>query len=192
MMIEAASKTMVRSDIIHSSLIIMPSLPFGDVSFRGPHCLGRPVESNIVFDHGGGPDRHLACVGQIELAEDDLVAPDLAEEILEDLNRQLLAWAASVSEAERREAGIVTNRQVLPVDNTENRPETTIGDVCLASILDLEIRDFERASREADLLAFFPVIWALVGTPRYLDGSKAFGSFQWTGARLVLVCGVLM
>ena len=116
--------------------------------------LGRPGESKIVFDHSVGPDRHLARIGEIEFAEDDLVAPDLAEEIFEDLNRQLLAWTPPVSEAEWCEAGIVTNRKALSVDNTENRPKTAIRDVCLASILDLENCDLKWASREADLLAF--------------------------------------
>jgi hypothetical protein len=115
--------------------------------------LGRSVESKIVFDHGGGPDRHLAGVGQIELAEDDLVAPDLAEKVFEDLNRQLLARAPSVSEAEWCEPRIVTNRQVLAVDDTEDRSKTAIRDVCLAPILDVEICDLERASRQPDLPA---------------------------------------
>jgi hypothetical protein len=116
--------------------------------------LGRPGESKIVFDHSVGADRHSTCIGQIEFAEDDLVAPDLAEKIFEDLNRQLLAWTPSVSEAEWREAGIVTDRKALPVDNTEHRPKTAIRHVCLASILDLEICDLKWASRKADLLAF--------------------------------------
>lgn len=124
-----------------------------ELDCRGEN-LGRPGESKIVFDYSGGSDRHLAWVGQIELAEDDLVAPDLAEEIFEDLNRQLLAWTPSISEAERCEAGIVTNRKALPVDNAENRPKTAIRDVCLASILDLETCDLKWASRKAHLLAF--------------------------------------
>ena len=96
----------------------------------------------------------MARVGYVELAKDDLVAPNLAEEIFEDLNRQLLAWTPSVSEAEWCEAGIVTNRKAFPVYNTENRPKTAIRDVCLASILDLEVCDLKWASRKADLLAF--------------------------------------
>ena len=128
----------------------------------------------------------------MSFAKDNLVAPDLAKEIFEDLNRQLLTWTPSVSEAEWCEAGIVTNRKALPVDNTENRPKAAIRDVCLASILDLEIRDLKWASREADLLAF---VFSNLGAGRNAKipcGSKAFGSFQWTGSRLVLVCGVLM
>jgi hypothetical protein len=83
-------------------------------------------------------------------------------------------------------------RLLAPVDNTENRPKTAIRDGCLASILDLEICDLKWASREADLLALIFSNLALVGTLRNADGSKAFGSVQWTGSRLVLVWGVLM
>jgi len=50
MITEAAIKTMVRSNITHSSLIIMPSLPFGDFSFCGAHRLGSS-RSRLVFCH---------------------------------------------------------------------------------------------------------------------------------------------
>ena len=158
-----------------------------------PITLDRPVEAKIVLDHGVRPDRYLARIGQIELVKDDLVAPDLAKEILEDLNGQLFSGTPSVSKAERREAGIVANRMVRPVDNPENSAETTIGDVGLASILDLEIGDLERTLCEADLPAFIIVDLRAGGNAEDIcDGSNAFGSFQCTGSRLVLVCGVLM
>jgi hypothetical protein len=119
-----------------------------------PLCLSSSVEPDIVLDHCVRPDWHLAWIGQIELAEDDLVVPDLTKEILEDLNCQLLTRTPSVSEAEWSKASIVTNRNALSIDNTENRPKATIRDVYLASIFDLEIRNLKWASREADLLAF--------------------------------------
>ena len=49
--------------------------------------LGRSAESEIVLNHRGRSDRHSAWIGQIKLAKDNLVAPDLAKEILEDVNR---------------------------------------------------------------------------------------------------------
>jgi hypothetical protein len=48
--------------------------------------LRRPGEADIVGDHGVRPNRNATGICQIELAKHDLVAPDLAQEILEDLN----------------------------------------------------------------------------------------------------------
>jgi hypothetical protein len=47
-----------------------------------------------------------------------IFSPNLAEELFEDLNRQLLAWTPPVSEAEWCEAGTIANRKGLPVNNT--------------------------------------------------------------------------
>src|SRR6201998_4228725 len=83
--------------------------------------LGRSDESEIVLNHRARSDRHAARIGLIELTEHDLVAPDLAEKILEHLNGQLLAGTAPVAKTERREAGIVANRMRRAVDTAEHR-----------------------------------------------------------------------
>jgi hypothetical protein len=49
--------------------------------------LPRSAEPQLVFDHSVWPDRHLAWICETKLAKHNLVAPDLAKEILEDLNR---------------------------------------------------------------------------------------------------------
>src|SRR5262249_925431 len=59
-----------------------------------------------------------------------------------------------VSKSEWCKAGIIANRKVLPIDNAENRSEAAIGDICLASVFNLEIGDLEWALRKPDLLAF--------------------------------------
>ena len=49
--------------------------------------LPRSAEPQIILDHSVRPDRHLAWIRKIELAKYNLVAPNLAEEILEYVNR---------------------------------------------------------------------------------------------------------
>lgn len=56
-------------------------------------ALASPVESKIVFHHGVWSDGYLAWIGQIESVEDDLVTPDLAQEVFEDLKGQLFSGA---------------------------------------------------------------------------------------------------
>src|SRR5580704_2658826 len=121
---------------------------------RANQALSGSAEADIVLDHGVRADRHLPRIRQIELAEHDLVAPDLAQEIFEDVDGELLARTAPVAEAERREAGIVANRKAFAVNGAEDRAEATIGDVGLAAILHREIGDVERTAGKADLSAF--------------------------------------
>lgn len=83
--------------------------------------------------------------------------PDLAQEIFEDLDRQLFSGAAPVAETKRRESCIIAHRFRLTVYNTEYRAETAIGQTDLATILDLESRDIEGATSEAYFLAFLLV-----------------------------------
>jgi hypothetical protein len=86
--------------------------------------LRRSAKTEIIFNHGVRSDWYLSWIRQIELAEDDLVAPDLAKEVLEDLNCQLLAGTPAVSKSEWGKAGIVANRKALPIDNAENRAKS--------------------------------------------------------------------
>ena len=59
--------------------VIEPELPAPE--------LGRSTESEIVLNNSVRTDRHLAWIRKIELAKYNLVAPNLAEEILEYVNR---------------------------------------------------------------------------------------------------------
>jgi hypothetical protein len=49
----------------------------------------------------------------IEFAEDDLVAPHLAQKIGEYVNRQLLAGAAAIAETKWRESRIIACRRLI-------------------------------------------------------------------------------
>ena len=49
-------------------------------------------------------------VGSVELVKGDLVAPGLAQEIREHLDRQLLTRTAPIAEAERRERAFYTTK----------------------------------------------------------------------------------
>ena len=106
------------------------------------------------MNYGVGSDRHLTWIRQIEFAEDNLVAPNLAKEILEDLNRQLLTRTPSISKTERGKSGVIANREIPTINSTKYRPETAIRDFGLASVLYIETRDLEPTPRKADLLAF--------------------------------------
>jgi hypothetical protein len=140
----------VRSDV-GDVVVIAPQRVNGS---SRPRTLSRSAESEIVLDHRVRPDRYSARIRQIKLAKDNLVAPNLAKEILEDVNRQLFARTPPVAEAERSEAGIIANRMTCAIDNPEHRAETAIGDVGLAPVFHLEIGDIERTLRQADLPAF--------------------------------------
>ena len=109
----------------------------------------RPVWcTEIVLNHRVRTDRHSAWICQIELAKDNLVAPDLTKEISEDVNCQLLPGTPPVAEAEWSEPRIVTDWLACPVDDAEHRAEAAIGDVRLASVFHLEIGNIERTARE--------------------------------------------
>ena len=58
--------------------VIEPELPAPE--------LGRSTESEIVLNNSVRPDRHLARICKIKLAKHNLVAPNLAKEILEYVN----------------------------------------------------------------------------------------------------------
>ena len=90
----------------------------------------------------------------MEIVEGDIVAVHLAEKIAEHVDRQLLAGAAPVAEAERRKSRIVAERRRLSVGHREHGAEAAVGDVGLAPVADRERGDIERAARQADLLAF--------------------------------------
>jgi hypothetical protein len=124
----------------------------------------RFAEADIIVDHRVRSDRDPPRVGQIEFAENDLVTPDLAEKILENLDRQLFPGTAAVAETKRRKAGIVADRLRLIIHYTEHRAETAIGYPDLSAVFDFKSGDIEWATGEAYLLTFFLVD---LGTSRH-------------------------
>jgi hypothetical protein len=137
----------MRSDV-GDVVVIAPQRVNGS---SRPRTLSRSTESEIVLDHRVRPDRYSAWICQIKLAKDNLVAPDLAKKILEDVNRQLFPRAPPVAKAEWSEAGIITNWMACPVHNAEHRAESTVRDVSLPPIFHLEIGDIKWTPRKPDL-----------------------------------------
>jgi hypothetical protein len=72
-----------------------------------------PGEPDIVADDGRWSDRQRLRIGDIELLELDLVLPDLPQEVLEHLDRELLAGAAAVAEAELRAVALYSSTEFL-------------------------------------------------------------------------------
>ncbi len=64
-----------------------------------------------------GPTGTLPGVGLIEIAEDNLVAPHLAQEVREHVDRQVLARAAPVESVVRSRSQLVLVTRYLPVLN---------------------------------------------------------------------------
>ena len=110
-----------------------------------------PMSSSITAP---GPTGTLPGFRLVEIVEDDLVARHFAEKIREHVDRHLLAGAAPIAEAERREAGVVADRRRLPVRHREHGAEAAVGDAGLAPVADGKRCDVERATRQTDLLAF--------------------------------------
>src|SRR4029077_9845685 len=101
---------------------------------------GRSCEGDIVVDDGVRTDRYLTRIRQIQTAEGYLVAPDLAQEVLEYLDGKLLAGTAAIAEAERREPGVVADRQRLAVRHAEHRAERAVRQGRIAAVVDLHCR----------------------------------------------------
>src|SRR5271169_171527 len=114
---------------------------------------GRPGEGDVVGDDGVRTDRHQTRVRQVQTAEGYLVAPDRPQEVFKDLDRELLAWTAAITEAEWRKPRVVADRQRLAVDHAEHRAKRAIRQGCVTAVVDLHRREIERAFGEADLLA---------------------------------------
>src|SRR5208282_5394069 len=72
---------------------------------------------------------------------------------LKDLDGELLAGAAAITEAEWCEPRVVADRQGLAVDHAEYRAERAIGHGRVTAVVDLHRRGVEWAFGEADLLA---------------------------------------
>jgi hypothetical protein len=133
----------------------------------GADWSGRPCEGDIVFDDNVRTDGHLPRVRQVQAAEGDLVTPDLAQEICEYIDGQLLAGAAPIAEAEWCEAGMVADRQRLAVDDAEY----TVPNALLAMAALRPSLTFSVVRSNGDLgkpicLLFASSTWALVGTSR--------------------------
>ena len=104
--------------------------------------------------HSVRSNGHLAWTRRVEPVKYDLVAPDFAWEIFEDVDGQLLAGTTPVTKPKWRKPGVVTNRVACPIYDAEDRAESTIRNAGLAPIFYLEIGDLERTPRKAALPAF--------------------------------------
>jgi hypothetical protein len=118
---------------------------------------GRFAKADVILDHRVRPNRDPSWVRQIEFAENDLVTPDLTEEILEYLDRQLFPGTAAVAEAKRRKASIVADRLRLTIHHAEHGAETAIGYPDLSAVFDFKRSGLEWATGKAYLLTFLLV-----------------------------------
>ena len=110
-------------------------------------------------------------------------------------NGQLLAGTTPVTKPKWRKPGVVTNREAVAIE-TEDSPETAIGDIGFPPVLDLEIGNVERTLRKSDLPAF---IFGYLGTRRHtkipcrIEGTRIPGLRGLRhGAYCVDCCWVLM
>lgn len=116
--------------------------------------LRRPAEPNVVANDRARSDGKRLRIGDVELLEPDFVLPHLPQEILDDLDRKLLAGTATVSKTEGREAGIVAYGQRLAVDDAVDRAEPTIIHDGFSAVLDFECLSVEGTLGKADLFTF--------------------------------------
>jgi hypothetical protein len=100
----------------------------------------------------------------MQIHELDLVIPHFAQEVLEHLDRQLLAWAAPIAEAERCEPGVVTDRQRLTVGNAKDGAEPAIGQAALRPSATLKVVISKGHRARPICLHLASSIWSLVGT----------------------------
>jgi hypothetical protein len=117
-------------------------------------ALGSAHEADVISDHHPGPDRNELRLRYVQLSKFNPAAPHFAQEVLEDLNRELLGWTAAVSEAEWRKARMVADRQRLSMHNRINRAKAAVVERDIATVLHLEgcsvKRTFGKASLRAD------------------------------------------
>jgi hypothetical protein len=154
--------------------IVEPIVSFADYSDSGRTgsfgtnftLSGRLTEADIIVDHCVRSDRNSSWIGQIELAETDLVTPDLTKEILEYLDRQLFTGTSAIAETKWREASIVTHRLRLTIHYTEYRAETAVGYSDLSSVFDFKRGDIEWAAGKPYLLRFLLIN---LSTGRYIE-----------------------
>ena len=139
--------------------------------------LGRSGEPKIVQNHSVRSNGHLAWTRRVEPPKYDFVAPDFAQEIFEDVDGQLLAGTTPITKPKWCKPGVVTNREVFAIDDTEDGPETAIGDIGFPPVPHLEIGDVERALCKSDLPTF---IFGYLDTrrdakiPRRIEGTRIF------------------
>src|SRR5262245_29431371 len=114
----------------------LPSDPLA-VSFLHPQfvlLLSNPGETDIVTDYQPDSDSKRFGIRDIEFLELNFALPHLPQEILNKIDRDLLAGAAAISEAERRKAGIVADRQRPAFDNAVDGPKAAVVDCRLAPV----------------------------------------------------------
>jgi hypothetical protein len=89
--------------------------------------LRRSGEPNVVTNDRCRPDGQRLRIGDVELLELGSCPYILPQKVLKNLDRKLLARAATISKAERREAGMVADRKRLTIDDAVDGPKTAIN-----------------------------------------------------------------
>src|SRR4249920_2689393 len=90
---------------------------------------------------------------------------------------QLLAGTTPITESKRCKTGVVTDREALAIDDTEDGAEAAISDIGFPAVLHLEIGDVERTLCKSDLPTF---LFRYLGTrrdaeiPRRIEGTRIF------------------
>ena len=100
----------------------------------------------------------------MQIHELDLIVPHFTQKVLENPDRELLAGAAPIAEAERGEPGIVADRQWLAVGYAEDSAEPLSVRPAFrpSATLNVVMSKGHRAKPICWHLA--SSIWALVGT----------------------------
>jgi hypothetical protein len=88
-----------------------------------------------------------------DIQELDFVCPHLPQEVFKNLNRELLAWATTISKTEWRESGVVAYGDRLAIDNAVDRTKPTVMQHDAPTVSDIECRSLKRTPDKADLLA---------------------------------------
>src|SRR5712691_2771291 len=111
----------------------------------------RTGEPNVVSNDRRRSNGKRFRIGDVELLELDFVFPHLPQEIFENLDRELLGGAATISETKWRKAGIVADGQRLATDDAIDGAKDAIVQHGFPAVIDTETRSIKGAFDEADL-----------------------------------------
>ena len=102
--------------------------------------LFRLLERDVVVEDCPWIYGHLLWIVEGKLDERDLVLPDLFQELLDELHREVLSSAAAIAESEGSIASRVAYRMRRAVDYAVYGAERTVGHLHVAPVLDGEGR----------------------------------------------------
>src|SRR5260370_18922945 len=111
----------------------------------------RMGEPNVVSNDRRRSNGKRFRIGDVELLELDFVFPHLPQEIFENLYRELLGGAATISETKWRKAGIVADGQRLAIDDAIGGAKATIVQHGFPAVLDPETPFNQRAFDSTEL-----------------------------------------